>query len=550
MKSFTRQKFLLLLRHNSRVLGDYFRLRKNKFVDNLYDEYHQWPLWYVVSYIFGITFFFKFINSDLFFFLPVLLIVVCVLYKITKRHLILILVLFSLGLNVAHFRFATTKTTMISQPIKLAWVKARVIDIKRKFDGKMVLITEQNKIYKRNTNVDKLRVVSKDDLPELKIGDLIKFKASIIPAKKSEKTGFDFYRNDYYQNISGTAFSRNKIEIFQHSSKLYLIEKIDYFRDQISQYIDKKIGTRTGSLASALIVGVKGGIDGYDLENIRLSGLSHIFAVSGLHLTLIAATIFFMMRYSMSFSVYISQRYNTKKIAAFLTSFIVLFYLLITGIQISAVRAFLMILLVMIAIIIDLQIDLKRSIAIAAFLILLVKPEQIFHPSFQLSFIATLALVAVYELYRDRRLAGDGDDKQNKILYYLCGAMISTIIATLSTSMFVLYHFQFLSIYSLIANIFASPIVSLVIMPSVVLFFLLGPYFLGWIMLYPIDYGLFLMLKIAEISRYLDSFNFKSVGCSDLSLFVFSTGILWFCLWKNRWRYYGIIFSAMSFFIS
>lgn len=543
----TKKKYLIINNNIFNFIKNFsLRSYKSWFINHIYDERQQWSLWLVASFIFGIGFYFRFLNTDFIYLSSALFAVLLPTVFFYRKYLILIGLFFLLGINVSAIRNLSVDTKILPHAIKNVWVKGHVESINKKPDGKVIYITENNKIYKNLILVDKLRVVARKHLANIKSGDYINFKATIIPPKKVKEGEYNFARHDFYREISGTAFVKNKIKILKQGSINSYWSKLENLRNYISTKIRQTIGIRIGALASALIVGDKSSISKQDYQNIQISGLSHIFAVSGLHLTLIAVISFFAIRYSLSFSVSFSQRYSSKKFAATITLAIALFYLFITGLQVSAIRAYIMICLVMIAIIFDIFPDLKRAIAFAAFAMLLFRPEFALQPGFQLSFIATLALIAAYEIYQktEHNLV-----PKNKIIFYFSSVLFSTVVATIATSMFVIYHFHFISNYSVLANLAVNPIVGFLIMPFVVVYFIFFPIHLDWLALIPIKYGLQILLKTTQYISSLKYSTINNLHYSDYALFTFTFGIFWVSLWRGSIRFLGIPVMLFSFMI-
>lgn len=243
----------------------------------------------------------------------------------------------------------------------------------------------------------------------------------------------------------------------------------------------------------------------------------------------------------MSNFVSFAQMYNTKKIAAWISLFITLGYFLISGLQIAALRAFIMVAFVIFAVILDREEDSKRSVCFAAFFILLVLPESVFQPSFQMSFSAVLILVTSYEFYvKKNHKIERSNSIFSKIWRYFCGVFLSSLAAGLATSMSVIFHFGNYSNYSVIANLLAAPIVSIVIMPAVMLTFLLLPIGLHKLPIFLLNLGIEIMLKIA---KYVSDFAHSIVKFPPISIeifLLFTVGFLWLCLWQSRWRFLGV----------
>ena len=141
-------------------------------------------------------------------------------------------------------------------------------------------------------------------------------------------------------------------------------------------------------------------IDKEVLKDLRATGLSHILSVSGMHLSLVVAIFFFSSRFFINCFEGLSLRTNCKKISALIALIGSLAYLLISGMEVAAVRSFIMTSMIIIAILIDRTSSPMRAIAFAASIILIINPENIIHPSFQMSFAAVLALIACFDFFK------------------------------------------------------------------------------------------------------------------------------------------------------
>ncbi len=118
------------------------------------------------------------------------------------------------------------------------------------------------------------------------------------------------------------------------------------------------------------------------MKEMRQSGISHILCVSGLHLSLVAMLFFISTRFLLNLSNYIAYNYDIKLIAAICSLIGSYGYLQLSGMQIAATRAFIMTAIFIYAVMIGRKAYPLRSLAIAAFIILSMNPEYIFHPSF------------------------------------------------------------------------------------------------------------------------------------------------------------------------
>src|SRR5438552_1996856 len=158
----------------------------------------------------------------------------------------------------------------------------------------------------------------------------------------------------------------------------------------------------TGGVASALITGKRGAIVEEVKQAFRESGLQHLLAIAGLHLGLVGGFVFFAVRGGLALVPWVALRYPIKKIAAGVTLMVLTCYLLISGAAIPTERAFVMNGIVFAAILIDRLRISMRVCAIAAAVVLVMDPSILVGVSFQMSFGAVVALIAVYETYGAR----------------------------------------------------------------------------------------------------------------------------------------------------
>jgi competence protein ComEC len=203
------------------------------------------------------------------------------------------------------------------------------------------------------------------------------------------------------------------------------------------------------------------------------------------------------------------------------------------------VRSFVMAAIVLLAVIADRQPISMRPVAIAAVAVLLIWPDSLVGPSFQLSFAAIVALTAVWEELSPRRARQIGPARRS--LRWLFDLALSSIIATLATAAFGIYHFNRLTGYGVIANMLAVPITGFWVMPWLILALILMPFGLESWALEPAGWGISAILWTAEtVSGWPGSVALVPV-MPPLGLALVSFGGLWLCLWRQHWRYWGAV---------
>ncbi len=284
------------------------------------------------------------------------------------------------------------------------------------------------------------------------------------------------------------------------------------------------------------------------MSAIRDSGLAHLLAISGLHIGLVAAILFIGLRAALALVPPLALRHPIKKWAAALAILGALAYALVAGTTVPTQRAFLMIGLVLLAVLLDRRGLSMRLVAWAAAVILVLRPENLLNASFQLSFAAVTALIAAYETGQARHAFGRGrmPSFYGRTVLYIGGVALTTVIATLATAPFVIYHFNRLAVYGLAANLVAVPTTALWIMPWAVIAFALIPLGLEILALAPMAWGTEVIIRVAEtVAAWPGSVSLLP-AMPTWGLTLVTLGGLWLCLWRGRWRLWGLAAAAIG----
>jgi competence protein ComEC len=222
-------------------------------------------------------------------------------------------------------------------------------------------------------------------------------------------------------------------------------------------------------------------------------------------------------------------------------------YLFLVGATVPTQRAFLMIFLALIAVIMDRNPISLRLVAAAAFAVLLAAPESLLSASFQMSFAAVTALVAGYEVVasrRERAFAERGAGR--RIALYLGGVALTSVIAIAATTPFAIYHFNRMALYGLLANLIAVPLTAFWIMPWAVIAFLLLPLGLEALALAPMGWGIEGMIGTAKSVAGLPGAVLPVRAMPLFGLGLVVLGGLWLCLWRQSWRLAGLAAVAIG----
>lgn len=528
-----------------------FSLRANQIslkvwlARQFYGDKSRWPLWSPVFLSFGIALYFRLpFEPSPFLAYGGIFLGTGVFWKkqpLFSRLLCLVLGIVSLGFTASFFRTHALNTVMLHAPLPPIYLEGTVTNVELKPTLKGTFYQRLILALPSPSLPQKVRLTVKGKHPHLWPGDLIRINAKLSPIPDGALPGaFDFRRHAYFQGIGGTGFALSPPAIRGAvSSWKFSLEKK---RAQITVFLLEKLPSPQGSIAAALITGDKSAIPEEIREKFIDSGLAHILAISGLHLTIIAGVVFAILRRGLSLIPSLSLVYNTKKIAALGTIFVTFCYLVLSGFGIPAQRAFMMITLVMGAILMDRMALSMRSVALAAFLILLSAPESLLSPSFQLSFAAVVGLIAGYERWQNpltKWMTRGGIVR--KVMLYIGGTALTSCLATLATLPITLYSFHHFSLHAVEANLLAIPLISLVIMPLAFLSCLLIPLGGGMIFLGILGKAIALLVYSATLISSWPGAHI-SVAQPPFSAFcIIILGGLWVALWQQSWRWLGLI---------
>jgi len=331
----------------------------------------------------------------------------------------------------------------------------------------------------------KIRLTAGGKFPAVNKGDRISFYSKIRSIRNFKNPGgFDYKRFMAFQGIWGTSYSRGEdillLAGIKRKKVSLLIEKV---RCKISDHIETFCPVEQRGLLKALIVGKKNEIPPFIREGFNKAGVSHILAISGLHIGIVATGAFFLFSWLLSFSTPVLLNAWVKKGAALLSLIPVITYGLISGMSPSSQRAVIMISVFLIAFLFEREHDPINTLSIAALFILIFDPPSLFSISFQLSFTAAFAIIYGIPIINNRQHSEKKSVKteyQGKFLKKLFSFFMVSFFAIAGTTPLVMFYFNQFSPVGIVANLFIIPIIGFLVVP-------LG---LASIFLYPISTSL------------------------------------------------------------
>ena len=346
------------------------------------------------------------------------------------------------------------------------------------YDDHTVAIVDVDRIiieHKAYMPVEGLvRLNIKDPRPGLNYGETIRFSTKLKKITSYGVIGvFDYQKFSNRRNIFVTGMVRksNQIEIIGYLKHFLWGRWIEIARNKIRLFLDSNLSTPHNLIISALLLGDRERIPKSVFDTFQKGGVSHLLAISGMHFGSIFLLAYLLVSRLLKLSSSLCRKWNIYKVSAFVAMFPALIYAELAGWRISATRAFIMVLMYVIALIAGKQRDLLSALAWAAIIILLIWPYSLFEPAFQLSFSAVLAFSLIVPRILKFGLNGSELDKigpQSRvdlIKKWLKLSLASTFGAVLFTSPITAYHFNSITPYAVFSNLIMIPLYTMVVVP-------------------------------------------------------------------------------------
>nr|WP_321441085.1 ComEC/Rec2 family competence protein [uncultured Hyphomonas sp.] len=326
-----------------------------------------------------------------------------------------------------------------------------------------------------------VRVTHRLDL-QVAPGRFVRCFALLRPPPSPSLPGdYDFRRQAWFEQLGGVGYVMGRCRggaLGAPDSRMKQLDlRVAAFRRRLAEHVNEAAGSRAGGFAAALVSGDRSFMKMEDQDALRASGLSHLLAISGLHMAMVGGLVFLLVRRGLAFIEPLALRIAVQKpaaIAALSASFV---YLVISGASVSTQRAFIMSAVVFGAVLADRAALSLRSYAIAMSLVVLLQPESVMTPGFQMSFAASGALIATYDAWSRRR--AERERILGSMSFSWASLFVTSLVAGAATAPFAIYHFDRLAGFGLLANLLAMPIISFVSAPLAALSLILTPFGFG-----------------------------------------------------------------------
>lgn len=366
------------------------------------------------------------------------------------------------------------------------------------------------------------------------------------PQGPVEPGGFDFQRKAWFEGLGAVGYTRTPALALEPPSASHAGIWIHRIRMALSNWMQMRIPGEAGAFAAAIVTGDRSGIGVETLKDLRASNLAHLLAISGLHMGLLTGFVFAALRYGLALVPYVALRLPVKKIAAALAMIVAAIYLALSGGNVATQRAFVMVAVMLTAVLLDRKAMTLRAVAMAAIILLLLRPEALTGPGFQMSFAATTALVAVFGAIRDHTAL---NTRMPGWLRPVVALVVSSAVAGAATAPIAAVHFNQIAQYGLLANLLTVPVMGSIVIPAAVLTALLYPLGLAQLGLWVMRVSINWILGVTHWVAGIDGATSHVPTPAPVVLALIALGGLTIIIWQGRLRLLGIPLAAAGFAI-
>lgn len=453
------------------------------------------------------------------------------------------LVAIALGATVAQWRSVHVAAPVLLERWGPGTLTGRVIAVEIRPEGRRLVLDRlelPGLPAERLPERVRLKLGAGQDEP--RPGDRIVARAQLVPPPEPATPGaYDFARGAWFERIGGVGSIRGRVEIHPGDATPEWRLRLNAARSALVARVLELDPGPAGQVSAALLTGEMGHIAPEVMAQMRDSGLAHLLSISGLHISLVAGIVFLAVRRLAALVPPLALRLPVKKVAAAAAFVAISLYALFAAPGVPTARAWMMGTIVLLAILIDRSPLSIRLVAWAAAGVLLLLPEALLGPSFQMSFAAVLALIAAFEWLAPRLTRWKSETGPLVGIAIGAGAMLATtLVASIATAPFALYHFNRLALLGVLANLVAVPLTSLIVMPAAVLVFIGLPFGVEGPALQVMNIGNELVMIVAREAAALPGASSLWPAMPAWGLGATVIGGLWLCLWTQAWRLLGV----------
>ncbi len=371
-------------------------------------------------------------------------------------------------------------------------------------------------------------------------GAVVRMRVRLMPPAPPMLPGaYDFARAAWFKGLAATGSALGEVEVISPAPPGRGLKAL---QRTLSAHVRARVEGSAGTIAAAFASGDRGAIDERDDTAMRDAGLTHLLSISGLHVSAVIAAAYLVAIRLLALWPALALRVRLPVMAAACGALAGLGYTLLTGAEVPTVRSCAAAMLVLIAMALGRDALSMRMVAVAAGFVLLLWPESAIGPSFQMSFSAVLAIVALSSAAPARAFLAPRDEAaivrlgRKAVMLFATGFVIELALMPI-----VLFHFHRAGLYGALANLVAIPLVTFASMPLIALALALDLIGLGAPAWWLVKASLDLLLALAHFTASQPGAVKLMPQMSHANIAVFVAGGLWLALWRGRRRLLGLV---------
>jgi competence protein ComEC len=462
-----------------------------------------------------------------------------------RRAVVAVSLLAAFGTALVWARSQAVGAAPLTRP-QVTWIDARVLARENQPAEDRVRLTLAYRDGEAGA-ARKVRVNVAPDLlaPGIEEGARVRLRARLMPPGAPMVPGaYDFARTAWFAGLTATGSALGPVEMLEPGPSGGTIARA---QRGLSAHVRDRLDGSPGAIAAAFASGDRGGISAADEEAMRDSGLTHLLSISGVHVSAVITAAYLLATRLLALWPWLVLRVRLPLVGAAVAAAAGIAYTLLTGAEVPTVRSCIGALLVLIALALGREPLSMRMVATAAFAVLLAWPEALVGPSFQMSFAAVIAIVALYEAAPVRAFLAPREERWLARLARRAAMLLLTgVVIEIALMPIVLFHFHRAGFYGALANVIAIPLVTFVSMPLIALALLLDLAGAGAPVWWLAGQSLELLLGIARFTagqpgavRLMPQMGWATFG-------LFLAGGLWLALWRGRSRLLGLAPATLA----
>ncbi|WP_128892690.1 ComEC/Rec2 family competence protein [Erythrobacter sp. HKB08] len=447
---------------------------------------------------------------------------------------------FAIGLSLVWVRSEIAGAEPIDRP-RVETIEGRILEREEQpaRERVRVILAYRDASYGIARKV-RINIPLESDVPAASEGAVVRLRARLMPpAAPMLPGGYDFARTAWFDGLSATGSLIGEMEVIEQGQAG---SRIAPLQRGLSSHVRERLDGSPAAIAAAFASGDRGAIAEADEEAMRDAGLTHLLSISGLHVSAVIAAAYLLALKLVGLFPWIALRVRLPLVAASVGALAGIGYTLLTGAEVPTVRSCIGALLVLAALALGREPLSMRMVAAAAFAVLLAWPEALVGPSFQMSFAAVLAIVALHNSGPVKAfLAPREESWASRLGRRAIMLLVTGLVIEIALMPIVLFHFHRAGVYGAFANVVAIPLVTFVAMPALAVALTLDLVGLGAPAWWIVDNSLELLLAIAHFTAEQPG-SVKLMPEMPLYVFaLFVAGSLWLALWQSRMRLLGFL---------